>query len=250
MFTHFNRTLFISLIVPMVVSVAAVPTARAQWAVIDVGAIAQLIQEVGTLRQQLLTAEAQLQQAKVALQSMTGNRGMQLLLSGTVRNYLPTSAAQLASALQGGGAYPGLASDVRTAVNANAMLSPAQLSTLSPADQQQIVAARQTVALRQAVAQEALANSSARFAAIQSLIAAISTASDQKAILDLQARISAELGMLQNEQTKLQVLAQASDALASANAQQQREQAIAGQGRFETRFQPAPSQSAPLQFVP
>ena len=81
---------------------------------------------------------------------------------------------------------------------------------LSPADQQQIVAARQAVALREALAQEALANSSARFASIQSLIAAISTAGDQKAILDLQTRISAELGMLQNEQTKLQVLAQVS----------------------------------------
>ena len=52
-------------------------------------------------------------------------------------------------------------------------LSPAQLATLSAADQQQILAARQAAALRQALAQEALANASSRFAAIQSLIAAI-----------------------------------------------------------------------------
>ena len=141
---------------------------------------------------------------------------------------------------KGCGAYAGLASDVRSAVNANAVLSPTQLSTLSAADQQQIVAVRQTAALRQALAQEALANASGRFAAIQSLIAAISTAGDQKAILDLQARISAELGMLQNEQTKLQVLAQASQAQESVNAQRERELAIAGQGRFESRFQPTP----------
>ena len=64
--------------------------------------------------------------------------------------------------------YPGLASDVRSAINANAVLSPAQLATLSPADQQQISRARQTAALRQALAQEALANTSGRFAAIQS----------------------------------------------------------------------------------
>ena len=192
------------------------------------------------MRQQLLTAQAQLQQAKLELQSMTGDRGMELLLSGTTRNYLPTSWAQLANASQGLGAYPGLASDVRSAVNANAVLSPTQLSTLSAADQQQIVAARQTAALRQALAQEALANASGRFAAIQSLIAAISAAGDQKAILDLQTRISAELGMLQNEQTKLQVLAQASQAQESANAQRERELAIAGQGRFESRFQPTP----------
>lgn len=219
---------------------AAIPAAHAQWAVVDVGAIAQLVREVSTLQQQLQTAEAQLSQANTALRTMTGSRGMQLLLAGTVRNYLPTSASQLTAALQGGGAYPGLAADVRTAVNANAVLSPYQLSGLPLTDQQQIAAGRQSAALRQALAQEALANSSARFAAIQSLIAAISTAQDQKAILDLQARITAELGMLQNEQTKLQVLAQASDAMTAVNAQQQREQAIAGQGQFATRFAPVP----------
>ena len=117
---------------------------------------------------------------------------------------------------------------------------PLQLSALSAADAQHIAAARQTVALRQAIAQEALANASGRFAAIQSLIAAISSAPDQKAILDLQTRISAELGMLQNEQTKLQVLAQAALALDSANTLREREQAISGQGRFASRFQPAP----------
>jgi type IV secretion system protein VirB5 len=195
---------------------------------------------VATLQQQLQTAEAQLSQANTALETMTGTRGMQLLLAGTVRNYLPTSVSQLTAALQGGSAYPGLAADVSRAVNAIAVLSPSQLSALAPADQQKITAGRQSAALRQALAQQALANSSARFAAIQTLIAAISTARDQKAILDLQARISAELGMLQNEQTKLQVLAQASDAMDAVNAQQQREQAIAGHGQFGTRFAPVP----------
>lgn len=220
--------------------VTAVPAAHAQWAVIDVGAIAQLVREVATLQQQLQTAEAQLNQANMALQSMTGTRGMQFLLAGTVRNYLPTSSSQLTAALQGGRAYPSLAFDVSTAINTNAVLSPSQLAALSPAAQQQITAGRQSAALRQALAQEALANSSNRFAEIQTLIAAISTAKDQKAILDLQARISAELGMLQNEQTKLQVLGRASDAMAAVNAQQQLEQAIAGHGQFSTRFSPVP----------
>jgi len=236
MFTHIGRYLLVC----MSMFAAAVPTANAQWAVVDVQAIAQLIQEVQTMRQQLLTAQAQLLQARQTLQSMTGDRGMELLLSGTTRNYLPTSWTQLTSASQGSGAYAALASDVRSAVSSNAVMSQTQLSALSEADQQQIIAARQAVALRQALAEEALANASGRFAAIQRLIAAISTAADQKAILDLQTRISAELGMLQNEQTKLQVLAQSSQAQDSANAQREREQAIVGQGRFESRFQPTP----------
>jgi type IV secretion system protein VirB5 len=224
----------------LILLVAAVPAAHAQWAVIDVGAIAQLIQEVQTLRQQLLTAQAQLNQAQGALATMTGNRGMQLLLSGTNRNYLPTSTAQLTAASQGGGAYPGLATGVEVSMSSNAVMSPAQLAALPPQAQQQVIADRQAAALRQAVAAQALSNSSARFAAIQSLIAAIPNARDQKGILDLQARINAELGMLQNEQTKLQVLAQATEAMSAVNAQREREQVIVGQGQFATRFQPAP----------
>jgi type IV secretion system protein VirB5 len=223
----------------LILLVAAVPAARAQWAVIDVGAIAQLIQEVQTLRQQLLTAQAQLNQAQVALASTTGNRGMQLLLGGVNRNYLPTSTAQLTAASQGAGAYPGLVSGVQASMNANAVMSPAQLAALPPPAQQQLIADRQAIALRQALAGQALSNSSARFAALQSLIAAIPSAQDQKAILDLQARINAELGMLQNEQTKLQVLAQATETMSAVNAQREREQVIVGQGQFATRFRPS-----------
>jgi type IV secretion system protein VirB5 len=224
----------------LILYVAALPAARAQWAVIDVGAIAQLIQEVQTLRQQLMTAQAQLNQAEAALATTTGNRGMQLLLSGTNRNYLPTSTAQLTAASRGAGAYPGLASGVQASINSNAIMSPAQLAALPPPAQQQVLADRQAIALRQAVATQALSNSSDRFAALQGLIAAIPSARDQKGILDLQARISAELGMLQNEQTKLQVLAQATEAMSAANAQREREQVIVGQGQFATRFQPGP----------
>jgi hypothetical protein len=129
---------------------------------------------------------------------------------------------------------------VRSAISANAVLSPTQLAAFSAADQAQIIAARQMVALRQALAQEALANTSSRFAAIQTLIAEIGSAGDQKAILDLQTRASTELGMLQNEQTKLGVLVEASRAQESANTERERELAIAGQGRFQSRFQPAP----------
>jgi type IV secretion system protein VirB5 len=213
---------------------------HAQWAVIDVSAIAHLVQEVQVLRQQLLTAQSQLSQVKQTFQSTLGNRGMSQLLAGTQRNYLPGNLAQLTNALLGGGSYTSLTTDVRGAISTNAVLTPAQLSNFSANDQQQIASARQSVGMRQAVAGEALANASARFASIQSLIATISKASDQKAILELQARISAELGMLQNEQTKLQVLAQVSQAQDLANTQREREFAVVGQGRFDTRFQPTP----------
>lgn len=237
MFTYISR----GLIAVALVWIAAASPARAQWAVIDAPAIVQLIQEVQTMQEELQTARDQLAQAKQTLQTMTGGRGMELLLNGTSRNYLPSSGSQLTGAMRGGaGGYSGLSTDVRNATAANAVLTPQQVSMLSASDQQNIAASRQSSALQQALAQEALANASGRFASIQSLVGAIGTAGDQKAILDLQARITAELGMLQNEQTKLQILHYATQAQDAVNRQQEGERVIAGQGRFETRFRPVP----------
>jgi type IV secretion system protein VirB5 len=240
MFTHFFRSLvFRSLAAIALVFALALP-ARAQWAVVDAPAIVQLIQEVKEMEQEVQTAESQLTQAKQALQTMTGGRGMQLLLSGVVRNYLPSNWSQLMSVVNGGGGSAGLSSTVRSAIGSNAILSPQQLSTLSPSVQQQIVAVRQSNALQQALAQTALTNASGRFASVQTLISAIPSAKDQKGILDLQARISAELGMLQNEQTKLQVLHQSMEAQNAVLQQQDRERILAAQGTFASRFQPTP----------
>jgi type IV secretion system protein VirB5 len=235
-----SKSIIQGTIVVVLMCAAAAP-ASAQWAVVDAPAIVQLIQEVKEMEQEVQTAESQLSQAKQALATMTGDRGMELLLSGITRNYLPSSWSQLSGAMTGSGlGSPALTASIRAAIGSNAVLTTQQLAVLSPASQQQIAAARQANALQQSLAQAALTNSSARFASIQSLISAISTASDQKGILDLQARISAELGMLQNEQTKLQVLHQTTDAQSAILTQQERERIIAAQGNFDTRFQPTP----------
>jgi type IV secretion system protein VirB5 len=221
-------------------SILGVPTARAQWAVVDAPAIVQLIQEVETMAQQLETAKNQLLQAKQALQTMTGDRGMQLLLSGTNRNYLPSDWAQVTGVLQGAGSFRALSTDLQSVVSANAVLSPQQLASLPPSGQQLIQSERQWSAMQQALSHQALSSASSRFASIQSLISAISSATDQKGILDLQARISAELGMLQNEQLKVQILNQSTQAQQASLRQQERELVIDGHGRFESRFQPVP----------
>jgi type IV secretion system protein VirB5 len=223
-----------------IASLAAAPAAWAQWAVVDAPAIVQLIQEVQTTAQQLQTAKEQLLQAKQALQTMTGDRGMEQLLSGTVRNYLPSNWAQVTGALQGSGGFSALSTEVQSIVTANAVLSPQRLATLSPGAQQLIQNSRQWSAMQQALSHQALLNASNRFAAIQTLIAAISSATDQKGILDLQARVSAELGMLQNEQTKVQILSQATQAQELSLRQLGREQVVDGHGSFVARFQPAP----------
>jgi type IV secretion system protein VirB5 len=214
--------------------------ATAQFAVIDVASVTQLIQQAQTLVRQLEQAQQQVAQAQALYRSLTGPRGMQLLLNGTVRNYLPTDWQQLTAAMQGSGTYGALSADIRVAVSGNAVLSASQLAALPASTQVQITTSRNNVALLQALTHEALANSSNRFGAIQQLIPALPTATDQKGILDLQARIGAEQSMLQNEQTKLQALYQAALSQAQALSQQAREQAIAETGNFATRFSPAP----------
>ncbi len=232
-----NVQLFIA---SLAAAVCVVPTASAQWAVVDAPALVQLIQQVQTTEQQLTTARNQLLQAQQALQTMSGDRGMELLLSGTNRNYLPLNWAQVTGVLQGPNGYGALSADAQSIISANTVLSPQRLATLSASAQQLILAARQWSAMQQALSHQALANASSRFASIQTLISAISTASDQKGILDLQARISAELGMLQIEQIKVQALNQSALAQAASLQVQASEQALNNQGRFDTRFQPVP----------
>ena len=210
-------------------------SAQAQIPVTDVGAIFQLVTQVQTLAQQLQTAEQNLTQAQQEYQSITGSRGMQNLLSGTNWNYLPSDWTTLQNTLNGaGGANGALAAGIQAAMTANAVLTTAQLAALSPEERAAVQAQRQAAAYRQALAQQALSTTSSRFASIQQLINAIPTATDQKGILDLQARIGAEQGMLATDQTKLQVLYQAAQANESATNQRTREQALASVGSLRT----------------
>jgi type IV secretion system protein VirB5 len=220
-----------SLLVIGLLGFAGMRPAHAQFAVIDVASIAQLIQEYETLQQQLSTAQNQLSQLQTEYASITGNRGMQNLLSGTNRNYLPTDWAQISQALSGtSGSYPSLSSNLKSITATNAVLTSSQVGALNPTQQSQLAAARQSPALLQALSRMALSNSSDRFASLQQLISAIGTATDQKGALDLSTRIAAEQAMLQNENTKLQGLYQVAQSQEWARQQQVREQAIVDQG--------------------
>jgi type IV secretion system protein VirB5 len=217
------------------------PAVRAQIAVFDVSAFGQLLMQVRTLQEQLGTAQAHLMQAQSEFQSMTGRRGMERLLAGTTRNYLPAEWSGLVGAIHGIAAGHGsLTSDLHAAMDALAVLSAQQLAMLPDPARIQLAAGREHAAMLQVLTHQALANTSTTFARIQQLIDAIPGASDQKGILELQARIGAEQGMLQNEQTKLQVLYQATAAERWAAEQRLSEQVIAGHGQFVARFQPVP----------
>lgn len=205
--------------------------ATAQIPVTDVAALAQLLSQLQTMEQQLQTAQAQLVQAQSALQSMSGERGMENLLAGTNRNYLPSDWNALAAALNHtGSAYSALQREVQGFVRQNSVLTDAELSTLTPALRELVNTGRQNAAALEGLSGQALANTSQRFAAIGRLIEAIGSATDQKAILDLQARIGGEAGMLENEASKLQSLYRVTDAQERVRTERAREYASADVG--------------------
>jgi len=219
------------------VGLAVAPPSNAQWAVVDVGAITQLIQEISYWKQQIQAMSSQLNQLQSTYNAMTGNRGMQNLLPITpqTRNYLPTNWQGLIATLNGlSGSYGALSAQLNSTLSANAILTPAQLSRLSPQEQAQLQSSRNSAALMQATSQQALQASSQRFTSLQQLINAIPAATDQKGALDLQARIAAEQAMLQNEQTKIQTLNQALQADERARQQRAQELSISNLGSLRT----------------
>ncbi|MGH8290548.1 MAG: type IV secretion system protein [Steroidobacteraceae bacterium] len=224
-----SRFLFLAPLLTLSVA----PAAHAQWAVIDVAAINQLIEEVTTLQRALTTEQAELSQAQSEYAAITGTRGMSQLLSGINRNYLPTDWSQIQGVMSGtGGTYGSLASSVQALAASNAVLTPQQVASLSPTEQSELQGERNSTALLEAMTEDALSTTSARFASLQELINAIPTATDEKGILDLQARISAEATMLQNDEEKLGVLYQIARSQQEVEDEQAREQAIADIGSF------------------
>ena len=84
--------------------VALMPmTARAGIPVIDVTAIANLIQQIGYWQQQITGMTNQLNQLQQTHAAMTGTRGMQSLLpmSNLERNYLPPDYTELMNTVNG-----------------------------------------------------------------------------------------------------------------------------------------------------
>jgi type IV secretion system protein VirB5 len=199
--------------------------ANAAMAVIDVRAIAQLTQQLRTMRDQLAEARA-------SLRAVTGTRGMQnvLAVSEAERNYLPRNWAALET-FRSSGAVQALAAG-------QAALPAARLATFSATERTLLEDARSNAALLQGLTREALARASGRFESLRALQSAIAGAADAKAIADLSGRIEVENGMLANEQAKLDTLYQLAASEQRALEARQRELTVVQHGEFAARLAP------------
>ncbi len=210
-----------------VIALAAAPQAQAVWPVVDVRAITQMASQLRTLQSQLSTARDQLTQARDTYGSLTGTRGMQLLLPDVSHNALPIDYQQLTDVFNNASAtYGALGTRVQELIGQNTNLTDAQIAQLTPAQRDLVQEGRRNAAGLAAVTEQVLADSSARFSQLQQLITAIGSATDPKAILDLQARVQAESTMLQNESTQLTAIYQRQSAAADLRHLKMREQGI------------------------
>jgi P-type DNA transfer protein VirB5 len=227
---------FIAAIVLACALAAVSSPARAGIPVIDVTAIAQLIEQIGYWKKQIDHMVTQIEQLRDTHRSITGQRGMGLLLaiSPEARNYLPEDWQQVLDAAgAAAGAYAGTGSAVQAILAAQAVVSAEDLDRMTPEQRALLEDARIAAAALQGLSRTAYGHTSQRFAQLQQLLAAIAATDDQKGILELQARIQSEQTMLQNEQNKLTTLYQMVQAQELARSQQIREHSVRGVGSIK-----------------
>ncbi len=215
----------------LVIVQAVCPSVHAAMAVIDAAAISRLVAQLRTAENQLSTMRDALREAQNTYAAMTGARGVERLLAGTNRNYLPATWAEVSAAMSSAqGAYNTLSDELADLTRANAVLSAEQLALFAPSDREAHEAHRREVALLQALTHQALGTTSQRFASLEQLINAIGATRDPKSIAELNARIGAEQAMLANEASKLATLYQGAQAQQAATRLRLKERAMADVG--------------------
>ena len=124
----------------------------------------QMAQQLLVLQDQLDTARSQLTQAQAQFESLTGSRGMERLLAGATRNYLPPDWAVFERTLRRvETSYAALGAQIEAVIEGNAVLTPEQTAHLVPDQREQLEAARRSAALLQVTSRQALQVSSERF---------------------------------------------------------------------------------------
>lgn len=192
-------------LLPMRLYAAGIP-------VVDAAAIAQdatnFAKQMIEMANQLNTLKSQLDQQLKQYQSMTGDRGMGQLLDGQVRNYLPDDWQTVMDLLDSPSGYDSLSSNIKRYIDENKIISDGDMQSMPQKTRILLEKKRKLYALNKSLSTEAYNKSSERVKLLQQLTDKIGASGDQKAILDLQARIQSEQTQLTNEATKLQSLSQ------------------------------------------
>ena len=143
--------------------------------------------------------------------AITGNRGLGTIMNGSTeqaaRRYVPAGYSDV-TALSGLSAVPGYATlqSAVTALKTTVTSTPSSTYSGNPGALALFEAQVNALATQQALGESAYGAIVGRTAGIESLIATIGSATDPKAIAEIQARISAEQALVQNEAVRVQTL--------------------------------------------
>ena len=163
--------------------------------------IAQWATQYGQMAEEIMQLEQQYDQAVTTYNSISGVRGMgSLVNTPALRSYMPDDYQNM---LNNG--Y-GNSSAIRSAVQ-KFDVSRTSLDGDSDAAKAFNASAQQS-SLNRATSEESYKQASNRIGSIQTLLDKVNDVSDEKDVLDLQARIQAEQVMVQNENVKLTALSQ------------------------------------------
>lgn len=182
---------------------------------------ADFIQQMKRMKEQLDTAQAQLAEAERMYEAVTGTRGIgDLMRNSQLREYLPEDLQTVYDSANGGG-YSGISGSITD------ILHDEKLSG-SVDDMRDAILerSRNAAATDKAVGLRAYEGAQQRLAQIEYLMDEINHTGDQKAIDELQARIAGEQAAIQNETTKLQMIAQLRQAEQALINEQRRERNI------------------------
>lgn len=171
--------------------------------VIDVANLIQTIQQVTNDITKIQNQVQQITQLQNQLSSMTGARNLGAVFNNAaLQNYVPAQAFTAINAVDTSG-YSGLTTTAKTLRDAGmvyncldrtgAARTGCQANLAQPYQQKGLL-------------QDAMRSASGRLSQISSLMSQINATGDQKAALEIQARIGAENALLSHEMSQIQML--------------------------------------------
>lgn len=192
--------------------------------VIDVAHIAETVMQYQEMIKQLETLNSQLNQAKQQYESLTGGRGMGNLVRST--GAIPKNWQETLASMQNG-ELGDLSKQIRQTAS---LLDEDFFADVDEAIKDSLDKSMSGYTDQQALNQSFYDTATARAQKMESLANQIDSASDMKAISDLQARVAVEQAQLTNELIKMQSLNQIAQQKRETQAQQQH------QAAFKTSF--------------
>jgi type IV secretion system protein VirB5 len=171
--------------------------------VIDIANLIQTIQQVLNDVTKIENQVQQITQLQNQLSSITGARNLgNVFNSPTLQNYVPAEAYTVVNAVDTSG-YSGLSPTAKSLRDAGMVYNCLDLAGAARTNCQATLAQPYQ---QKGLLQDAMKSAAGRLSQISSLMSQINATSDQKGVLEIQARISAENAMLTHEMSQIQML--------------------------------------------